>query len=68
MSAKQKAKKLAAIIETHGKHTVLRMTDGSHLTWGFILSNLARLHGKDRHLVAAIITAGYAIGADITSV
>ena len=68
MNASKTAKKLAVIIETHGKNTVLRMTDGSQLTWGFILSNLARLHGKDRHLVAAIITAGYSIGADITSV
>ena len=68
MNALQKAKKLAVIIETHGKHTVLRMTDGSQLTWGFALENIASLHGKDRSLVNAIVAAGFAIGADITRV
>ncbi len=68
MSAIQKAKKLAVIIETHGNHTVLRMNDGSQLTWGFALSNLASLHSKDRRLINAIIEAGYSIGADITNV
>ena len=68
MSATQKAKKLAVIIETHGKHTVLRMTDGSQLTWGFALSNIASLNSKDRQLIKAIIDAGYSIGADITNI
>ena len=68
MSAIQKAKKLAVIIETHGKHTVLRMSDGSQLTWGFALSNIASLYNKDRRLIKAIIDAGYSIGADITNI
>lgn len=68
MNAIKKAKKLAVIIETHGKNTVLRMTDGSQLTWGFALSNIASLHGKDRILVNAIVEAGFKIGADITRV
>ena len=68
MTAIQKAKKLAVIIETHGKHTVLRMTDGSQLTWGFALANIASLHSKDRSLVNAIVEAGFSIGADITRV
>ena len=68
MSAIQKAKKLSVIIETHGKHTVLRMSDGSQLTWGFALSNIASIHNKDRRLIKAIIDAGYSIGADITNI
>ena len=68
MNAIQKAKKLAVIIETHGKNTVLRMTDGSQLTWGFALANRISLHEKDRRLVNAIVEAGFAIGADITRV
>ena len=66
-SFQQKSQKLAATIETIGNRTVLKMSDGSCLTWGFVVKHQNELHEKDSQVVRNIIHAGYRIGADLAN-
>ena len=62
-----KAHKIAVTIETWGNHTVLKMLDGSCMTWGFIVKHRDELHAQDSQIVRNIVHAGYRIGADLLS-